>query len=579
MAPTLTTMERWPGVSVPIDDCGGKYHFDDVAADRACDFFSTFLTHAKGEFAGQPFILADWQRELVIRPLFGWQHPDGRRRYRKLYLEVPKKAGKSQVCAGLGLYLLFCDSEPSADIVVAAADVEQAGIVFNAARAMVEDSAELRGRCEIYRRSIVVEATRSSFKVISSDVAGSHGGNLHGLIIDELHAQPDRNLYDSLTKGVAARRQPLIALITTAGESLESICGEEHEYAVNLIKGTIVDETELPVIFAASPEDDWTSPDVWRRVNPNLGTTVKIDYLEAACLQAQHEPRRQNSFKRLHLNIWTQQHEVWIPLHEWDACTRAVSASAAPGAVVAAGLDLSSKLDLTALVVAVRFPDTSRPAEVLPLSGEPEDAAVPQRTLNVDFRVELHVYFWLPEEGLHERVKADRVPYDLWARQGFLRLTAGNVVDYNRIFDDIVREIGPQFRLQTGRIGYDPYNGGMLAGQLQARGFPVVEVPQTVRHLSEPAKLLEALVRSGRCAHAAHPVMRWNVGNVGVREDKNGNIFPFKPSKSKRIDGVAAAIIALNQLIAPPAVPVSIYATRRDADGQLVGIRSLADYL
>ena len=306
---------RWPGVSIAIDDAGGRFYFDEADAARAVEFFPKFLRHLKGEFAGQPFHLLDWQRELLVRPLFGWKRTsDGLRRFRRVFLEIAKKNGKSGMCSGLGLYLLHCDREPGAEIVAAAADREQAGIVFNEARDMNETSAALAGRSETYRRAIVVPGTRSSFKVVSSDVKGRHGPNIHALLFDEFHAQPDRELYDTLAKGVAARRQPIVVLITTAGDDQDSVCYEEYDYARRVMAGVIEDETYLPIVFEATEEDDWRAPETWAKANPSLDVTVKRDYLEAECRAAVAEPRKQNAFKRLHLNVWTRTTEVWIPI-------------------------------------------------------------------------------------------------------------------------------------------------------------------------------------------------------------------------------------------------------------------------
>ena len=541
-----------------ITDEGHAYWFDKEAADTACDFFPEYLSHHKGEFEGLPFRLEPWQRELIIRPLFGWKRRDGVRRFRKVYIEVGKKNGKSKLAAGVALYLLYCDREPGADIVCAAADREQAALMFDDAKVMVEDSAELSSMSEVYRRSIIYAATRSSFKVVSADVRTKHGPNIHGLFIDELHAQPNRELTDTLSKGVAARKQPVTFFVTTAGSDQESVCREEHDYARHVMDGVIDDDTFLPVIFAADSADDWTVPATWTKANPSLGITVKRDYLEAECRAALAEPRKQNTFKRLHLNIWTAQDKIWIPIEAWDACQGQPDDPA--GAVaVAAGMDLSSKLDLTAFVVVLKFTD-ARPAESI--TTQLPDASGPmRRTLNVDFRVAVFPFFWLPEAAIRVQAEADRVPYELWTREGLLRLTPGEVVDYDRVYADIVGEIGPAFHLTQGEIGFDPYNATQLALQLRDQaGYTVVEVPQTVRHLSEPAKLFEALVRSRRLVHNGHRLLRWNVSNVAVKEDKNSNLFPFKPSARKRIDGVSAILDGLSRLIVMP--EANVYLSR-----------------
>jgi phage terminase large subunit-like protein len=556
--------EVWPGVTIRIDDCGRRYWFDAAEADRMCAFFPRYLVHYQGEFAGKPFELEPWQRDLIIRPVFGWRRTsDGLRRFRKVYLAVAKKNGKSTLAAGVALLLLFCDGEPGAQIYSAAADKEQAAIVFDTAKTMVEQSPRLSRRCEIYRRSIVVPNTFSSYKVLSADVKSKHGPNIHGLIFDELHAQPSRELYDTLAKGVAARRQPLTFEITTAGDNLESICREEHDYAEKVIAGVIEDETFLPVIFAARPEEDWRDPAVWRRANPSFGTTVKSDYLQAEVSAAIADPRKQAAFKRLHLNIWTQQHQIWIPIEDWDACAAPVSPNDLAGRACFGGVDLSTKLDLTCLVLAFRRfdePDARADAPELELGEAAEPSEGPERRLTLNFTVDLLPFFWIPEDTMHRRAREDNVPYPLWAELGLVRPTPGNVVDYDLIYEQIIEEIAPRFSIQ--QIGYDPYNATQFALNLQSAGFQMVEVRQGIQTMSEPAKVFEALVQSRRLRHDGHKVLRWNVSNVAVKEDRKGNIFPFKQAQKKRIDGVIGAVIALSRMIVSLDEGSSVYESR-----------------
>jgi phage terminase large subunit-like protein len=550
---------RWPGVTIAIDDAGGRFWFDEKAAARAVDFFPTFLRHFKGEFAGQPFHLLDWQKELLVRPLFGWKRTsDGLRRFRRVFLEIAKKNGKSGMCSGLGLYLLHCDREPGAEIVAAAADREQAGIVFNEARDMNEASRALAGRSETYRRAIVVPATRSSFKVVSSDVKGRHGPNIHALLFDEFHAQPDRELFDTLAKGVAARRQPIVVLITTAGDDQDSVCYEEYEYARRVMAGVIPDETYLPVIFEATEEDDWRAPATWAKANPSIDVTVKRDYLEAECRAAVAEPRKQGAFKRLHLNVWTRTTEVWIPPEWWKACPRLPETLA--GLPVAGGLDLSSTTDLTAFVLVFRLPPTAPDAPKVEVA-EVDAAGTPvKRVLSVNYDLAVVPYLWMPEERLRERSKEDGVDYGVWVRAGHLRTTPGSVVDYDFIFRAITDEIAPRFKVK--QIGYDPWNALQFALQLEKAGFEPVEVRQGPRTLSAPCKVLHALTKAGRVHHDGNQAMAWCVANAAVKEDENENLRPVKTSPKKRIDGVVAAVTALSRLMVLPDRPASPYAYR-----------------
>src|SRR6266516_4425312 len=256
----------------------GGFEFDEAAAARAVGFFAEVLRHTKGEWAGEHFALAPWQ-EPIVRNIFGWKRPDGTRRYRRVYIEVPRKNGKSTLVAGLALYLLYADREAGAEVFSVAADREQAGIVFEQAKAMAELEPDLVAVSEIYRRSIVVSATSSTYRVLSADVPTKHGLNAHGVLFDELHAQPTRDLWDVLTTSTGARRQPLVVAITTAGYDRQSVCWEVHEYARQVRAGVIDDSSFLPVIYAAEPGDDWTDEAVWRKANPGLGITVKLEYL------------------------------------------------------------------------------------------------------------------------------------------------------------------------------------------------------------------------------------------------------------------------------------------------------------
>lgn len=307
----------------------GNNEAEPPSAVRVRTFFENFLRHSKGQFAGVPFTFLDWQWDKVIRPLFGWKRKDGTRRFRKGYIEVPKKNGKSSLCSGLSLYLLVGDNEPGAEVYNAAADIAQASIVFGEAANMVEASPALKSRMEVVRskKQINCPSTRSWYKALSADVKTKEGLNIHGLIFDELHAQPTREMWDTLTYGGAARRQPLFLSITTAGYDRDSICWEQHEYARGVLEGRIVDPWFFPLIYAADESDDWTSPDTWRKANPSLNVregespTMDISDFEAACREAQQSPAKQNSFRRYRLNQWTEQDVRWLDLARWDECS------------------------------------------------------------------------------------------------------------------------------------------------------------------------------------------------------------------------------------------------------------------
>jgi phage terminase large subunit-like protein len=565
---------RWPGVTIRVDDCGGKYHFDAALADRACNWFPRYCSHAKGaEFAGAPFNLLDYQGELILRPLFGWVRADGTRRFRKAYIEIPKKNGKTQLVAGLGLYMLLADNEPGAEVYVAAADREQARILFKAAVAMVEANPALSKRLVIYKNSIVRKDDPTAFfQVLSSEAATKHGPNIHCLIIDELHAQPDRDLFETLTRGVIARRQPLILLITTAGDDDESICFEEYEYAKGVLSGAIEDEQHLPVIFEATAEDDPFSPAVWARVNPALGHTVKEDALAAFAREAFNEPRKRNDFLRYHLNRWVNQATAWIPVDWWDACDEPMPPdevlATMPGAV---GIDMAQKIDLAAEAAVFRLPlapkraaradgaDVDAPLEVETVV-EQDDGTVVKKKRSLNYRIAIKMQFWLPEDTLRERAKKDGVRYDIYVQNKELQVTDGAIIDSEAIVEYTKSDsgkpdlVGRYPLLKQARFGYDPAFATEIALDLRdLKGLTVVEVLQNYKHLTEACQVFEALVKAGRVIHGGHKLLRWNVENVAIKTDDAGRIRPVKPRKqTKRIDGVVAVLIALSQLMLTP---------------------------
>lgn len=549
--------KRWPGVTRAIDDAGGRFAFDASRADLACEFFPTYLRHFEGSHAGKPFELLDWQRELLVRPLFGWMRPDGSRRFRRVFVEVAKKNGKSGLCSGLALLLAFADGEAGAQVYCAAGAEDQARIVFRPAAEMARNSPELLADfgVEVLVNSIEQASTSSMLAPLTSKARSKHGFNIHGLIFDELHAQRDRELWDTLYKGISARRQPVVAAITTAGSDRESICREEYERACRVRDGVVDDDEVLPVVFEIDPErDDWTDERTWRKANPSLGETKSLEYMRAECRAALDEPRKRNSFLNLELNVWTESRTAWITPEAWAACAGQMPAlDALP---CCGGLDLSSSADLTALVLAFKLRDPK--AQAAPGSA-------PEAGLNLDYRVALVPWFWIPEEAMAERVRRDRVPYDVWEREGWLRVTEGNVVDYAEIHRAIRDEIRPRFR-RLHEIGFDPWNASHLSSQLVSEGVPMVEVRQGYGSLSGPSKLLEALVKSRRLVHDGNAVMRWCAANVEVKADPAGNIKPVKPGGAsqgtRRIDGVAAAVTALARLMVMPDRPSSPYATR-----------------
>ena len=558
---------RWPNVTIPIEAAwstlkkrwespDGVYFFDAEEADRACAFFPELLSHHIGEFAGQPFALLEYQKQLLTRPIFGWKRvSDGHRRFRKIFAFLPKGAGKSPWGAGTGLYLALCDNEPAAEVYAVAADKAQARTVHENAKIMVEESPELDDLCEVFRDSIYCPANRSTYQVISADAKTKHGFRPHGIIFDEFHAQPNRDLYEALKKSMVKRRQPMILLISHAGDDDEGICYEEYEYAKGILGGLIEDDSCLPVIFEATAEDDPFDPDVWMRVNPGHGVTVKHDGIAQEAIEAQNEPRKRNDFMRFHLNRWVNQAVAWIPIDWWDACAEPLPSDAVlAGLPCAVGIDMSQKLDLSAAVAVFKLPLEDGPAQTIEVVTEEINGQTTRRSVSLNYRIAIVPRFWLPEDTLRERVKQDHVPYDRWHEAGLLAVTDGTVIDADAIVTYCSADLPSRFpSVKEAQFGYDPAFATEIGRELTRMGFTAVEVLQNYKHLSEACQVFEALVKAKRVLHGGHRLLRWNVENIAIKRDDAGRIRPVKPKRAaKRIDGVVAAIIGLSRLMDMP---------------------------
>jgi len=511
------------------------FYFDEDAADLASAFFERRLVHCKGEWSGERFTLMPWQRDDIIRPLFGWKRADGTRKYRTAYIEIPRKNGKSTLASGIALFLLFIDDEPGAEVYSAAADREQAAIVHDLARQMVEASPLLLSRSEVYKRSIVVPSTSSVYKVLSADAPHKHGLNAHGVIVDELHVQPNRELVDVLTTSTGSRRQPMVVFITTAGFDRESICWEIHEYARQVLEGIIDDPSFFAYIRAAGPDDDWLDETVWAKANPGLGVTVKLDYLRTEAERAKQTPAYQNTFRRLHLNQWTQQETRWLPMEIWDSCGQPFNVEGLAKRECYGGLDLASTVDIAAFLLD--FP--------------PMEAGQPHIWLP---------HFWIPKASMVERGRRDRVPYDLWVRQGLITATEGNAIDYAFIRADI-EKLKEQYDIRE--IAFDRFGAVQMSQELGSAGFTMVGFGQGFVSMSPPMTELLRLTLDGKLLHGGHPVLRWMADNLAVSMDPAGNVKPDKKKSREKIDGIVAGVMALDRAIRHgKGIPGSIYEAR-----------------
>ncbi len=496
--------------------------YDKELADYAVDFIEC-LCHTKGTWAGKPFKLLNWQ-EQIIRDLFGIIKPNGYRQFNTAYVEIPKKNGKSELAAAIALLLCCGDGEQRAEIYGCAADRGQATIVFDVAADMVRMCPALEKRCKILasQKRILYLPTNSFYQVLSAEAYSKHGFNIHGVVFDELHTQPNRKLFDVMTKGSGdARMQPLYFLITTAGTDTNSICYETHQKALDIIEGRKKDPTFYPVIYGAGNDEDWTDPKTWKKANPSLGETIGMDKVKAACDSARQNPGEENAFRQLRLNQWVKQAVRWMPMEKWDACAFPVIPEELEGRVCYGGLDLSSTTDLTSFCLV--FP--------------PEDE---------DDRYYVLPYFWLPEETLPLRVNRDHVPYDVWERQGYIQTTEGNVVHYGFI-EKFIEHLGELYNIRE--IAFDRWGAVQMVQNLEGMGFTVVPMGQGFASMSPPTKELMKLTLEKRIAHGGHPVLRWNMDNIFIRTDPAGNIKADKAKSTEKIDGAIACIMALDRAI------------------------------
>lgn len=506
-----------------VSPCG-KYWFDDNAANRVVYFFKNELRLIEGAWAGKNFSLTWWQ-ERDLRELFGWKRfSDNTRRYRKYFLGIPRKNGKSTFCAGIALYLLFCEPEYGAQIYSAAGDEEQAAIIFNMAKTMISASKEMDKRCQKQRRKILLPQTNSFYRAISAQAFTKHGMSASGILFDELHVQKTRELFDVLDTSTGARRQPLTIEITTAGSDIPSLCWEEWEHALRVREGVVQDESLYVSIFAADKGDDWKDPEVWAKANPGLGVAPTLDYMERKCQQAINTPSFLNTFKRLHLNIWTESETAWIHSDAWSVCGMDVDMEKLKGQRCYGAVDLSTKHDLTAFVLIFRY--------------EGRWLLVPK--------------FFIPGDGIYERSKRDKVPYDLWRDQGYLIATPGPVVDYDRVFSEIMLA---KKLYDLKEVVFDAHGARELIERLLKEGVNIGKFKQSKMDYSEPTKDFEGKVLQRIIAHDRNPILTWNVACTTVEYDANANCRPKKADilkSSKRIDGVIASIMALARAVSEP---------------------------
>ena len=497
--------------------------------------FVQYCRHSKGEWAGQRIQLSPWQC-FVRGSAFGWQRKDGTRRFRVVYEEIARKNGKSTETATIALQCLVADKEPGADVYSAATKKDQARIVFDEARRMVQKSEDLQRLIRPFRASLAVDSTLSSFQPLSSDDRTLDGLNPHAIVIDELHKHRSRAVLDVLDTAMGSRRQPILWIITTAGDdNPESVYAQERAYAESVVTGSFDDDEWLVYIATLDPEDRWDDPNCWIKANPNLGVSVKLGDLTRQCRAAKNNPARQIEFKRLRLNLRTASVSQLITAPLWDQNSLGpFDPASLHGRRCFCGLDLSSKVDLSAWIKL--FPPI-----------EPSD------------RWRVVARFWMPADTVEEKSDRDRVQYRRWINLGLIEPTEGNIIDHTEV-EAAVLEDARLYDIAT--VAFDPWNATQLAVSLKGSGVDMKEFVQGIRSYTAPTKELMAWLLANKLDHGGNPVLRWMALNMRVESDKNENIMPKKKVSIGRIDGATALIMAIGMSMADDSAGLDAFIAR-----------------
>lgn len=495
----------------------GLYEWNAAEACRICRFIE-LLTHTKGELAGQKVVLEPWQ-VFILTTVFGWRRrADGGRRFRRVYIEVPRGSGKSTLSSGVALYCLLADREPGAEVYSFATTRDQAKIVFGDAKVMAEHNAALRERfgLQVLANALYVPGTNSTFQAKSAEGSTLDGLNTHLAVVDELHAHKTRAVYDVVETSLGKRRSSLLWCITTAGFDTSGICYEVRTMCTKVLSRLAEDETQFAIIYTIDEGDDWSSLEALEKANPNWGVSVRPEVITSLLKKAKALPSAINNFKTKHLDVWCSARSAWLDMSAWKKCeTTGLELSDFEGQTCFIGLDLGSKSDLTAKAYVFPFEE-----------GGKEKYAV-------------FCECWLPSNAVETSTNSQ---YSGWVRTGKIHETDGAMTDLN-VIEDSIREDLSRFDVQA--ITYDPWQATQLATSLADEGAPMLECRFMVQNVSEPMKTFEALIKDGRISHDGNPVMTWMMGNVEARVDAKDNIFPRKERAENKIDGAVAAILAL----------------------------------
>lgn len=509
----IAAVQRYVNDKKRALDCG--FYLDTKAGEKAINFIQK-LKHTKGKWAGKFLLLEPWQKFIVFN-LFAWRKADGTRRFRYAYVEVARKNGKTALAAGIALYMLFAEKEPRAEVYSVATVKDQAKLCFNDSVAIVKQTS-LSQRMRVFRDSILYEQLGAYFKPLSSDDGIHDGYSPYCVIVDEYHAHKDNGMLDVMRSGMAARTQPLVFIITTAGFNKNYPCYAYRQNAKNVMNGIVEDDSLFAIIFEMDAEDDWTDPQCWAKANPNLGISVDYEYLAGEVKDAQNRPEAVRGVKTKNLNMWVDAETTWILDEMWQKCSGSLTLADVEGCKCWGGLDLSNISDITAFVLLFEIDDKL--------------ALVPK--------------FWIPEDKLQEKIAKENVGFAEWVQKGYVTVTPGNILDYDFVKADIMN-LAEKYDVSS--IAYDRWNSSQTIIQLQDEGLEMSPFGQGYGSMSAPSKEFEKMVLAGKIEHFGNPVLRWMLASTAIQTDPAGNIKPDKRKSSQKIDGIVASIMALGEMM------------------------------
>ncbi len=489
------------------------WHFDRKAAGRAIKFIES-LKHTKGEWAGQKFLLEPWQ-QFAVWNIFGWKLADSTRRFRYAYIEIARKNGKTALSAGIGLYMLFADGESRPEVYSAATVKDQAKICFADAVEIVK-ATDLKRYLSPFRNSITYEQKGGLFKPLSSDYGTHDGLNPSCGIIDEFHAHKDSGMFDVIKSAFGARRQPLMFIITTAGFNKTGACYAYRENVIKILRGVNRDDSLFGIIYTQDSKEEWDNPPMWIKSNPNLGVSLSVDYLASQVMDAKNRPEAVRNVMTKNVNLWVDAERTWILDEAWMKCAGTTDPATLRGCDCWGGLDLSNVSDVTAFVLL----------------------------FNENDKFQLLPFFWIPEEKMLEKIRKENINYHLWLRDGYVKVTPGNVIDYDFVKADILRIVADYDLKSTA---YDRWNASQTIIDLSNEGMGFSPFGQGFGSMSAPTKQFEALALTQQVEHFNNPVLRWMLASTVVKTDPAGNIKPDKEKSTQKIDGIVAAIMALGE--------------------------------